>query len=272
VSGSVSLLSSLLDSLLDAFASVINLLAVRHAVTPADREHRFGHGKAEPLAGLAQAAFISGSAVLLLIQATQRLWDAPPVSNTGLGIAVSIFSLVLTLGLVRFQRSVVAQTGSLAIGADELHYRSDLILNVSVIVALLLSGRLGWHIADPIFGAAIGVWILWSAWRIVMQSLTQLMDRELPDEDRARIRRIAESHPEVRAVHDIKTRAAGPTAFIQLHLEMDGRMTLAHAHEISDAVETAIREAFPGTEIMIHQDPEGIQEPRLDFSRATAQS
>jgi ferrous-iron efflux pump FieF len=268
--GSVAMLSSLLDSGLDTLASILNLLAVRHAVTPADREHRFGHGKAEPLAGLGQAAFIAGSAALLLFEAAQRLVSPVAVAHVGAGIAVSVVAIVATVVLVRFQSYVVAETGSLAVGADALHYRSDLLLNGAVILSLVLAGRLGWTYADPLFGAAIALWILWSAWQIVRQSLTQLMDRELPDEDRARIRTLAEAHPEVRSVHDLRTRAAGPTSFIQLHLEMDGGMTLARAHEVSDAVEKDILAAFPQAEVMIHQDPEGIAEPRLSFPRPTS--
>jgi ferrous-iron efflux pump FieF len=267
---SVAMLSSLLDSALDSAASILNLLAVRHAVTPADREHRFGHGKAEPLAGLAQAAFIAGSAALLLVEAVQRIVSPPEVTHAGIGIAVSVVAVIATIGLVRFQTYVVRETGSLAIGADALHYRSDLLLNAAVIVSLLLSTHLGWRHADPAFGTVIALWILWSAWRIVQQSMTQLMDRELPDPDRARIRSLAEAHPEVKAVHDLRTRAAGPSTFIQLTLEMDGGMTLARAHQVSDAVEKEIRNAFPHAEVMIHQDPEGAEVPGLRFSKPSA--
>jgi ferrous-iron efflux pump FieF len=258
--GSVSLLSSLLDSLLDLAASVVNLLAVRHAVTPADREHRFGHGKAEPLAGLGQAAFIAGSAALLLVEALRRLVTPAPVTNYGVGVGVMLFSIAATILLVRYQRHVVAETGSVAISADELHYRGDVILNGSVIVSLLLSKLVDWPYADPLFGAGIAIWILYSSYRITSASLVQLMDRELPDEDRARIRRIAEAHPEVKSVHDLKTRAAGPTSFVQMHIEMDPAMPLSRAHAVSDEVEKKILEAFPTTEVIIHQDPEGIEE------------
>lgn len=267
--GSVSMLSSLLDSGLDTAASILNLLAVRHAVTPADREHRFGHGKAEPLAGLGQAAFIAGSAALLLIEVAQRLVSPVTVVHANVGIVVSVIAIVATIGLVRFQSYVVRETGSLAVGADALHYRSDLLLNGAVILSLVLASQFAWHYADPLFGAVIALWILWSAWQIVSQSLKQLMDRELPDDDRARIRALAQAHPEVKSVHDLRTRSAGPTSFIQLHLEMDGRMTLARAHEVSDAVEKEILAAFPHAEVMIHQDPEGIEEPRLSFPRPT---
>jgi ferrous-iron efflux pump FieF len=186
--GSVSLLSSLLDSLLDAASSLVNLVAVHQALIPPDREHRFGHGKAEPLASLGQAAFITGSAVLLLIQALQHILTPQPVSNTGIGIAVMAFAIVVTLVLVVYQRSVVRRTGSLVVGADEFHYRADLILNGGVIVSLLATASVGWVYLDPIFGAAIGLWIIYGAWRVGMKAVVQLMDRELSDDARSRIR------------------------------------------------------------------------------------
>jgi ferrous-iron efflux pump FieF len=263
---SVSLLSSLLDSLLDAAASLVNLVAVQQALVPADREHRFGHGKAEPLASLGQAAFIAGSAVLLFIQALQHLIHPVVIENTGLGIGVMVFAILVTLGLVRYQRRVVRATGSLVVSADELHYRTDLVLNASVILSLALSAELGWVLIDPLFGGAIALWIIWGAWQVAMKAIVQLMDRELPDVDRQRIRALALANPQVRAVHDLRTRAAGPTAFIQIHLEMDGDMRLAEAHRVSDAVEAEIRLAFPNAEVLIHQDPEGIEEPRPVFA------
>ena len=259
--GSVAVLSSLVDSLVDVAASVVNVFAIRHAAVPADREHRFGHGKAEPLAALGQSAFLVGSAILLMAEAVNRLVLPRPVANTAVGVAVVVFSIVVTIGLVSFQRHVVRQTGSLAVGADELHYRGDVLLNFSVIAALLIGRWLGVPLFDPLFGGAVGIWIIYSALKIARLSLTQLMDHELPDEERARVRAIAESHPEVVAVHDIRTRVAGPTAFIQLHIEMDGRINLLHAHEVSDAVEAELGRAFPQAEIIIHEDPAGIEEP-----------
>jgi ferrous-iron efflux pump FieF len=242
---------------------------VRHAFVPADREHRFGHGKAEPLAALGQSAFLVGSAVLLMMEAVRRLVSPEPIADASAGVGVMLFSIVVTIGLVTYQRHVVRHTGSLAIGADELHYRGDLILNGGVIATLLLGGVYKLPLLDPLFGAGVALWIVYSATKIARLSLTQLMDRELPDAERARVRAIAESHPEVTAVHDIRTRIAGPTAFIQLHLEMDGAINLLHAHEISDAVEMQLRNAFPHAEIMIHEDPAGIEEP-VAFPSRTA--
>jgi ferrous-iron efflux pump FieF len=266
---SVSLLSSLLDSVLDAAASILNLMAVRQAFVPADREHRFGHGKAEPLAGLGQAAFIGGSAVLLFIEAVHHLSDPTLPANSAIGIAVMAVAIAITLGLVAYQRYVIHHTGSVVVSADELHYRSDVILNASVILSLVISSATGWPYADPLFGIAIGLWIIYGAWQVARKALVQLMDHELPDAERARIRSIAQAHPEVTAVHDLRTRAAGPTAFIQVHLEMDGGMTLAQAHRVADEVEAALLQAFPHTEVMIHQDPSGIEEPRQSFPAAS---
>jgi ferrous-iron efflux pump FieF len=258
--GSVALLSSLVDSLVDAAASLVSFFAVRHAAIPADREHRFGHGKAEPLAALGQSAFLVGSSVLLMAEAIRRLVAPQPVANPPTGIAVMLFSISVMIGLVAYQRHVVRHTGSLAVGADELHYRGDIILNIGVIGTLVLGQMLPVPLLDPLFGGIVGLWIIYSAVKIARLSLIQLMDRELPDAERARVRAIAEGHPAVVAVHDIRTRIAGPTAFIQLHIEMDGTMNLLRAHEISDEVEARLRGAFPSAEIIIHEVPAGIEE------------
>jgi ferrous-iron efflux pump FieF len=263
--GSVAMLSSLVDSMLDVVAAVVNLFAVRHALEPADREHRFGHGKAEPLAALGQSAFLAGGALLLVFEAVSRAISPEPIVRADFGIAVMIFALVVDGTLVTYQRYVVAKTKSLAIGADELHFRSDLVVNAAVLASLVVDRLVAAPILDPLFGGAIGLWIIYGAIRLMRLSFSQLMDRELPDEDRARIRKIAEAAPEITAVHDIKTRSAGPTAFIQLHLEMDGAMDLRRAHEIADTVEAELRSAFPHAEIIIHQDPAGLEELHQTF-------
>jgi ferrous-iron efflux pump FieF len=265
VTDSVAVLSSLLDSLLDAAASLVNLLAVRHALTPADREHRFGHGKAEPLAGLAQAAFITGSALLLLSEAVHRFFAPQPIAHGEIGIGVMVVSILFTIVLVTYQRRVASETGSVAIGADRLHYTGDVLLNGSVIVSLVLSSWWNLNVLDPIFGVAIGAFILVSALKIGRSSFDLLMDRELPDDDRARIKTIVLNHPEVRNIHELRTRSAGTSIFIQFHLELDGAMSLRRAHEISDAVEAEVMAAFPQAEVIIHQDPAGVEQiPRDD--------
>jgi ferrous-iron efflux pump FieF len=263
--GSVAMLSSLVDSMLDMVASVINLFAVRHALEPADREHRFGHGKAEPLAALGQSAFLAGGALLVTFEAVERIINPTPIARAGLGIAVMAVSILIDGALVLYQRHVIAKTGSLAIGADELHFRSDLLVNAGVIAALVLDQLVNLPIIDGLFGGAIGLWIIYSSTTLLRLSLTQLMDHELPDAERAKIRAIAEASPEITAVHDLRTRVAGPTAFIQLHLEMDGNMQLLHAHQIADAVEARLRDAYPHAEIIIHQDPAGLEEARDVF-------
>ena len=265
---SVSLLSSLLDSLLDAVASILNVVAVHQAVTPADREHRFGHGKAEPLAGLGHAAFIGGSAAFLFIAAGHHLLHPALPTNSTLGMAVMAIAIAVTLLLVLYQRYVIRHTGSLVVSADELHYRSDIILNGSVILSLAISSGFGWPYSDALCGIAIGLWIIYGAWQVAQKALIQLMDHELPDSERARIRAITLENPAVSAVHDLRTRAAGPTAFIQVHIEMDGDMTLSEAHRVSDEVEAALLAAFPRSEVIIHQDPAGIEEPRQAFPAA----
>ena len=257
---SVAVLSSLLDSLLDAAASIVNLVAVRHALTPADEEHRFGHGKAEPLAGLAQSAFVCGSAVILLMEAIHRLGSPQPVQRPEIGIAVSVLAIALSAGLVWYQRRVVARTGSVAIAADSLHYGADALLNGAVVAAILIGAFLDAPLVDPLFGALISLWILRGAARIARQSFDLLMDRELPPGDRERILRIARARPEVLDVHDLRTRSAGTHIFVQMHIELDADMRLARAHEIADAVEHEIRAAYPNAEIIIHQDPAGIDE------------
>lgn len=258
--GSVAVLASLLDSVLDVFASVLTLIAVRHALTPADKEHRFGHGKAEPLAGLGQAAFIAGSSTLLLLEAGRRLWRPLPLEAATVGIAVMVFSIVVTLGLVWYQRRVVRKTNSLAISGDSLHYTGDLLTNLAVILGLVLTTWLEWYFIDALFGAAIAVFLYYNAWLIAEKALHMLMDREMPDPDRDRILTIAASHPDVTSVHDLRTRTSGPDRFIQFHLEMDGALSLSQAHDISDSVEAAVLAAYPGAEIMVHQDPEGLDE------------
>lgn len=259
---SVSLLSSLIDSLLDVGASLINLLAVRHSLQPADYEHRFGHGKAEHLAGLGQAAFVAGSAGFLLIEAAGRFARPHAIEYGGTGIAVMVFSIVATVGLVHFQRYVVRKTGSIAIGADSLHYTGDVLINGSVILALVLATSFDLAFMDPLFGIVIALYLLRTAGRIAFASVDPLMDRELLEEDRSRIRTIACAHPEVRDLHDLRTRQSGTMAFIQFHLELNGDMTLREAHRISDEVEMEVAKAFPAAEIIIHEDPQGAMEYR----------
>ncbi|MEE9300531.1 MAG: cation diffusion facilitator family transporter [Alphaproteobacteria bacterium] len=261
ITDSVSLLSSVIDSAMDVLASLVNFIAVRHAIQPADPEHRFGHGKAEPLAALAQAAFISGTGVFLVVEAAHRLSDPRPIEQGAVGIGVMGFSIVLTAILVVYQRYVIRKTSSTVVHADSLHYTMDVLVNGSVIVAILLSTRLDWSFADPIFAIGIAGYIMYNAWKIGRRALDQLMDRELPNEARERIKKIVLDHPAVVSMHDLRTRRSGVNTFIQLHIEMDGALSLSRAHAVSDEVEAAILEAFPDAEVIIHSDPEGLEKP-----------
>jgi ferrous-iron efflux pump FieF len=259
MTGSVSVLASLVDSMMDVAASLINLFAVRYSLMPADHEHRFGHGKAESLAGLAQTTFIAGSAVFLILQAFDRLLHPRPLEDVGIGVGVMVFAILATLALLILQRHVIRVTGSTAIKADSLHYTTDVLVNGSIIMALLLSGY-GWPGIDALFALGIAGYILYSAWHIGHEAFQLLMDRELPDEQRQRIRHAALAHNQVRGVHDLRTRRSGHDIFIQMHLVLDDELSLFDAHEIGDEVEASIREIHPEADILIHKDPHSLDE------------
>ena len=260
MTGSVSVMASLIDSLMDVAASLINLFAVRYSLMPADKEHRFGHGKAESLAGLAQAMFIAGSAVFLMLHAVDRLLNPQPLQSIGIGIGVMVFAIVATALLLAIQRYVIARTGSTAVRADSLHYMTDLLTNASIIVALGMS-LAGWPGLDPIFALGIAFYILHSAWRIGHEAFHLLMDRELPDSDRERIRQIALSHPEVQGLHDLRSYRSGQREIVQFHMELDGDLALREAHQITEAVLDEIQKAYPAADIVIRQDPVEHTEP-----------
>ncbi|WP_025563459.1 cation diffusion facilitator family transporter [Psychromonas sp. SP041] len=254
MTGSSSILAALTDSLMDVTTSIINLFAIKIALQPADKEHRFGHGKAESLAGLAQAAFISGSSVFLMINGISAVVNNHQINASSLGVSVMLFSLVVTIALVLFQRYVVIKTNSMAIKADALHYRTDIILNGAVLLAIVLAGY-GWDWADGVFAIAVSLYILQGAWEIGTQSIDALMDKQLPQEDQELILKLAYKVKGVRGVHDLRTRYSSYIKFIQLHLELDDEQSLFDAHEKADELELALETAFPGADILIHLDP-----------------
>ena len=257
MTGSVSLLASLVDSVMDSIASLINFFAIRYSLVPADEEHRFGHGKAEALAGLGQAVFIAGSSVFLIHQSVTKLMDPQPISENGAGVAVMLFSIVLTFGLLLIQKYVVRETGSTAIEADSLHYLSDLAVNVGIIVVLVVS-QFGYLWLDGVVGLVIAVFILFSAWHIAYESAQLLLDRGIPGEVREVITAIVADHPQALGFHDLRTRQSGRTQFIQLHVDMDQNLTLLQAHDLATRIETRIQEAFPMADVIIHQDPVAV--------------
>lgn len=261
VTDSIAMMASLADSALDLIASSVNLLAVRHALTPADSEHRFGHGKAEPLAGLAQSAFIAGSVAFLTIESASRLIAPHPIEHGVVALVVMVVSIIATLSLVTVQQIAIKRTGSIAIGADRMHYFGDLLTNLGVVLGVVLSVRFGILIADPLIGLGVAGVLAYSAWHVFRSSYDQLMDHELPDTAREKIKIIVMRHAEVRNLHDLRTRAAGTDTFIQLHIELDPDLSLTRAHEVSDAVEADICAAFPHAEVIIHQDPAGVEMP-----------
>ena len=257
---SVAMLSSLIDSSLDALASCLNLWAVRQSLEPADSRHRFGHGKIEPLASLGQAMFIAGSALLLIFQSIHYILNPRDVGNAEIGMAAMGVSIVLTLLLVVFQRFVVKKTGSVAITADYAHYAGDVMMNLSVVASLFVSARFRFPYSDPIFALAIAVYLLVCARRVFGQAMVQLIDAELPHAEKQKIANIVLTTPDVSGLHDLRTRSSGTQWFIQLHLELDPDLSLSKAHAIADAVEKRLQSAFPNAEIIIHQDPAGLNE------------
>lgn len=263
-SGSVGLLSSLADSATDLMASLVSMFGVAAAARPADMQHRFGHGKAEPLAALAQAAFIAGSAAFLAIQAVNRIITPEPLAHTPLAIGVMAFSMVLTAGLLAFQRYVVARTASVAVKADRLHYAGDLAMNAAIIAALLATQATGWAAIDSICGLGVAIWLLRGAHEVGMDALNLLMDHELPEEERRKILEIVAEHPLQRGAHDLRTRTDGASIFIELHLEFDPNMTILEAHRATEEIEENLRRHFPSMEASIHQEPAGIEDERLD--------
>ncbi|WP_394129410.1 cation diffusion facilitator family transporter [Shewanella maritima] len=253
-SGSASMLASLTDSFADALASIVNFIAIRYAIVPADQDHRYGHGKAEPLAALAQSAFILGSAFLLLLYGGEKLINPQPITQATVGIVVSIIAIVMTLALVMLQKRALEKTNSTVVEADSLHYKSDLLLNGAVLLALVLASY-GWWWADGLFAVLIAIFIGQQAVDLAYRSIQTLLDRELEPEVREQIITTAKQDPLVLGVHDLRTREAGKTTFVQMHLELDGAMTLSESHLIADNVEQRVAALFDDAEVIVHQDP-----------------
>jgi ferrous-iron efflux pump FieF len=263
VTDSVGMLSSLIDSALDLVSSLITFIAIRQALTPADEEHRFGHGKAEALAGVAQAGFITASAGGLGLTVVDRFLHPRALQEASTGVLVSVLAIVLTLALMAFQSYVVRRTKSLAISADKAHYTTDFVTNIAVGAGIVVSTRLDEPLIDLAVASGVALYLLSGAWKIGQTSIDVLMDRELPDQERRRILDIVRSHPGVRSVHQLRTRSAGLTKFIQLHVVLEPTMSLGRAHVIGDSIEAEILEAFPDAEVILHVDPWNDDEPRV---------
>lgn len=263
--GSVAVLGSFADTSLDLVASLVTLMGVRMAAMPADRDHRFGHGKAEALASLFQITLITIAALGLAWESVHRLLAGEHRTQAPeIGIGVSLVAIVLSFALVLYQKRVIARTGSLAIGTDNLHYQSDLYLNLSVILALVLDQY--FHITgiDPLFGIGIAIWLAWSAWSSASEAVDHLMDKEWSLEERQHFLDLASHHPRLRGIHDMRTRTSGEHRFVQFHVSVDPNMTVKQAHVVMDEIERALMKEFPGVDILIHPDPEGHIEDGAD--------
>jgi ferrous-iron efflux pump FieF len=254
VSDSSAMLASTTDSILDLFASIMNIVILRFALAPADEEHKFGHGKAESLAGLVQAAFVLGSAILLIFNGVERVMNPRIIVQSDIAIVVSIIAIILTLFLVAFQRYVIKRTGSIVISADALHYQSDLLLNLGVLAAIFLSQGI-WLQADGAFTIAVGLYLIFGAGQIIYQSVYQLMDHELSEEEQVLIKEIIIAHKHTLGLHDLRTRKSGAQRFIQFHLELDDNLSLLEAHSIGDDIEAEICQVLAPCEVFIHHDP-----------------
>jgi ferrous-iron efflux pump FieF len=255
--GSVAMLGSLADTALDLLASLVTLYGVKLAAEPADHDHRFGHGKAEALAALFQVGLITASAVTIGWRAIDRLAYPVPSSDAEFGIVVSFVAIAATAVLLWYQRRIIRQTGSVAIMADNIHYQSDVLLNLAVIAALVLDQWFGVTGADPLLGIAIALWLLWGAFQASSNAIDQLMDKEWPEDQRRAFIEVAARQPGIRGIHDFRTRRSGSHDFAQFHMEVASSLTVAHAHDIVEEVERALRRAFPKVEVLIHLDPEG---------------
>ena len=260
ITGSVAILSSLFDSVQDLITSTVNMVAIYHATAPADREHRFGHGKAQAIGSLIQALIITFAALLLMIESVRRFCHPEPLRHISLGIGITMVSIALTFFLIRFQRRVIRETQSLSVLADYTHYAGDIVMNIGVISSLLTSYYLGWNRIDSIFGICVSLYLWGAVYRIFKSSFNMLMDKEMSSEFREAVRTIARSFPEVTLVHNMKTRQSGAHAFVQFSIHLDDTLTLRQAHDITDKIEDRIKERFPDTEVIIHPEPERKKE------------
>lgn len=255
LTGSMAILSSLFDSIQDSMTSLVNLIAIRHATEPADKEHRFGHGKAQALGSLIQGVIIAAASLFLLKESCTRLFNPVPITDINLGIIITIIAIVATLILLRFQRYVIGKTNSLSIKADMAHYTGDIMMNVGVIISMGLAYYLDWLFVDSLFGILVAFYLLYVVYGILKESITMLMDTEMPTTIRHEIKKLALSYTEVKSIHSLKTRQSGDDIFIQFCIHLDQNLTLKQAHDITDKIEQKIQKQMPGSHVIIHPEP-----------------
>lgn len=257
MTGSISLMGSLLDSILDGITSLVNFFALRYALMPADDDHKFGHGKLESIAALSQAGFMIGSAVVLILNSVDAIFDKREVIDSVIGMAVSVLAIVLTLGLVIFQKYVIRKSQSLIVEADSLHYQGDLLLNLAVIFALVFVD-FGVVWMDALMAILIGAYLSYNAWKVGSRAFQDLMDQQLPDVEK-QVRSVVLDAPGSHGCHDVRCRQSGPNTFIQFHLEIDENLPLWSAHEIGDRIEQRLKKEYPQADITIHHDPVRVE-------------
>jgi ferrous-iron efflux pump FieF len=260
-SGSVAVLASLSDSALDLVASLVTLLAVRYAQAPPDAEHRFGHGKAEAFSSLMQGGLVFASGALIGREAFHAFLNPRPVEHGLIGIVVMLISIALTLALITAQSRVLRATGSIAISGDRAHYAADLGSNAVALVGVGAASWLGLSWVDAAAGLVVALWLIWGAIGVFREASGQLMDHELPEEDRAKILDLATADPRILGVHQLRTRASGPYVHMQMHADLAADISLAEAHSIMVEAENRLLAAFPAADILIHPDPRGRAEP-----------
>lgn len=255
VTGSLSILSSLLDSTLDLIISLLNMFAVIYAAKPPDKDHRFGHNSIEDIVGLIQSTFIATSGLFILYEAVNRFISATPITHYQTGIIVMLISLLGSLIIVSYQKFIFYKTKSIVIEADMLHYLTDFLVNGAIIVSLLLVSRTGFVILDPILASIIAIYIIFTAIKIGKRAFNGLMDHELTHDEKSKIKDLIKQDPDIKGSHEFKTRRSGSRVFIQLHIELDHKLSLKEGHDIGHRLEQKLKTLWPQTEIIIHTDP-----------------
>ncbi len=263
--GSLSILSSVVDSLSDILASVITFFAIKISSLPASSKHRYGYGKIESLSALFQSAFIAGSGLFILYDAINRLLHPQKLEATGIGLGIMIFSLISSLGLVYFQKFVYKKTKSQAIIADSAHYSVDILTNLGIIITLIAVWFFKINWIDTIAGIIIAGILLYNAYNLAKDSIVNLLDKELSNSIRQKIKNIVMSHNFSKGIHDLRTRDLGNGYSFEFHLELDGSISLNQAHIYADSIEADIKKTYPNAQIIIHQEPYGLCEQRLDY-------
>lgn len=262
--GSLAILSSLIDSLSDVLASTITFIAIKVSTKPASREFRYGYGKAEAISSLFQSLFIAASGIYVLIDGVKRLYDHQELDDSLIGIGIMIISLILTLVLVAFQKYVINKTNSIALKADSAHYVVDISTNLSIIISLIAIKIYKIYWLDSVIAIAISIYLLYMAYDLIKEAILTLMDQELSEKIRMEVEKIIRQQPFTKGVHDLRTRSLGEKYLFEFHLELDEAISLKQAHDFAHLTEDEILKNYPNAQVIIHQEPYGAKEERLD--------